>query len=145
MWNRSFVDLYCFFSPTLCQRQRICLTSPSSIYPTYSVSSTPVNTNFEKSASEERPYSYKMSAEERNYTKSFERASSPITVMPQEKTLQKVMITHPAQLPREFSVSDEHNPRRWSVKRKCIIALFALLSAFVAYVLAEWNKKVVIE
>jgi hypothetical protein len=91
-----------------------------------------MNTSLEMGASEERPDSLGVSAGKYNHTKSLERASSPTTITHQENILQNVMIAHHDQLLGESSVLDEHNPRSWSVRRKCIIAFFALLSAFVA-------------
>lgn len=63
---------------------------------------------------------------------SSEAGSLPITKTSPEQTTGAVMISHRIQLPVQFRIDDEENPRNWSVRKKCAIACFALLSAFVA-------------
>jgi hypothetical protein len=63
---------------------------------------------------------------------SSEAGSLPITKSSPEQTTGTVMISHRVQLAVQFGIDDEENPRNWSVRKKCAIACFALLSAFVA-------------
>jgi hypothetical protein len=63
---------------------------------------------------------------------SSEAGSLPITKTSPEQTTGTVMISHRVPLPVQFRIDDEENPRNWSVRKKCAIACFALLSAFVA-------------
>jgi hypothetical protein len=63
---------------------------------------------------------------------SSETGSLPITKKSPEQITGMVMISHRVQLPVQFRIDDEENPRNWSVRKKCPIACFALLSAFVA-------------
>jgi hypothetical protein len=63
---------------------------------------------------------------------SSEEGSLPIAKTSPEQTTGTVMISHRVQLPVQFRIDDEENPRNWSVRKKCAIACFALISAFFA-------------
>ena len=59
-------------------------------------------------------------------------SSLPVTKSSPGQTAGIFIASHCVQLPVQFRLDDQENPRNWSVRKKCAIACFALLSAFIA-------------